>query len=324
MQIVHAANLPRFECEDYLSKGDKRRKSVTGGRPYGIRGVLIRACALIFCGFLAAGAASAQVPDGCNPLPPVPPNDFSAPPNLDLIKRGVLYYRCTRYEADIAAVLHEAKEWVAQRAPQVTQPAIVLDIDETSLSNWTQIYRDQFAYSADGPVPSRSTRFLRRPAMATQRGGAGDQARARSCTNSPRCSWMSAPPCRPVDVFFVTGRQESGEPVDGETPTQSTMENLNKVGYLGLSPDHLYMRRKGFPGPVENFKTAARTEIEQKFNVTIIANVGDQDSDLVGGRAERAFKVPSPLLISSRQGWSSFSGRSPLPAAGSRNRGRRC
>lgn len=75
------------------------------------------------------------------------------------------------------------------------------------------------------------------------------------------------------------------------------MENLNKVGYLSLSPDHLYMRRKGFPGPVENFKTAARTEIEQKFNVTIIANVGDQDSDLVGGHAERTFKVPNPFYF---------------------------
>src|SRR6185437_4465336 len=81
-----------------------------------------------------------------------------------------------------------------------------------------------------------------------------------------------------------------------------TMENLNKVGYLGLSPDHLYMRRKGFPGPVENFKMAARTEIEQKFNVTIIANVGDQDSDLVGGHAERTFKVPNPFISSRRGG----------------------
>jgi len=268
---------------------------VTGGRPYGIRGVLIRACALIFCGFLAAGAASAQVPDGCNPLPPVPPNDFSAPPNLDLIKRGVLYYRCTRYEADIAAVLHEAKEWVAQRAPQVTQPAIVLDIDETSLSNWTRIYRDQFAYFANGPCRLDQPGFC-----GDQQWQRNEEAPAIKPTldlyKFARCLDVASP-CRPVDVFFVTGRQESGEPIDGETPTQWTMENLNKVGYLGLSADHLYMRRKGFPGPVENFKMAARTEIEQKFNVTIIANVGDQDSDLVGGHAERTFKVPNPFYF---------------------------
>lgn len=73
------------------------------------------------------------------------------------------------------------------------------------------------------------------------------------------------------------------------------MENLAKAGYLGLSSDHLYMRRKGIPGPVENFKTFARNEIEQKFNATIIANLGDQDSDLVGGHAERTFKLPNPF-----------------------------
>jgi acid phosphatase len=57
------------------------------------------------------------------------------------------------------------------------------------------------------------------------------------------------------------------------------------------------MRPKDSAGPVEDFKTAARTEIERKFNVRIIANVGDQDSDLIGGHAERTFKVPNPFYF---------------------------
>lgn len=263
--------------------------------PCTTRGVLVRAFALVLCGLLTAGAASAQAPDGCDPLPPAPSNDFSAPPNLDLIKQRALYYRCTRYEADIAAVLREAREWVAARAPQVAKPAIVLDIDETSLSNWTRIYRDQFAYFANGPC------LLDRPGfcgdLQWQR---SEQAPAIKPTldlyRFARCLDV-APPCRPMEVFFVTGRHENGEPIDGDKPTQWTIENLNKVGYLGLSPDHLYMRPENSTGLVENFKTQARAEIEQKFNVTIIANVGDQDSDLVGGHAERTFKVPNPFYF---------------------------
>src|SRR5580698_7112749 len=117
----------------------------------GIRAVLLAVFAFVCCSFFAAGPAAAQVPDGCNPLPAAQPMDFSAPPNLDLFKRRLVYYRCTQYDADIAAVLHEAKQWVATRGPQVAKPAIVLDIDETSLSNWSRIYRDQFAYFKKGP-----------------------------------------------------------------------------------------------------------------------------------------------------------------------------
>ncbi len=261
----------------------------------GIRAVPLIAFALACCSLFAAGAAYAQVPDGCDPPPAVQPMDFSAPPNLDAFKRRLVYYRCTQYDADIAAVLHEAKQWVAKRAPQVAKPALVLDIDETSLSNWSRIYRDQFAYFIKGPCPLDRRSFC--GDLQWQR---DERAPAIQPTldlyKSARCQDV-AQPCRPVDVFFITGRHAASEPLDGETPTQLTYENLDKAGYLGLSPDHLYMRPKDSAGPVEDFKTAARSEIERKFNVTIIANVGDQDSDLIGRHAERTFKVPNPFYF---------------------------
>jgi hypothetical protein len=34
----------------------------------------------------------------------------------------------------------------------VANPAIVLDIDETSLSNWPEIPADEFGYIGDGPA----------------------------------------------------------------------------------------------------------------------------------------------------------------------------
>jgi hypothetical protein len=72
--------------------------------------------------------------------------DFSQPFNLDFIKNRLVSYRCTQYGADVAKALAEARDWVAMRASQVSKPAIVLDIDETSLSNWTRIYKNHFAF----------------------------------------------------------------------------------------------------------------------------------------------------------------------------------
>ena len=258
-----------------------------------IRGILPAGLALACCSLVAAGPALAQVPEGCNPAPAAQAMAFSAPLNLDLIKRQLVYYRCTQYDAEIAAVLREAKRWVAARAPQVAKPAIVLDIDETSLSNWTRIYRDQFAYFVKGPCPLDRHGFC--GDLEWQR---SEQAPAIKPTldlyKFARCQ-DGLQSCQQIDVFFVTGRHERNETIDGKTPRQWTMENLAKAGYLGLSSDHLYMRRPGIPGPVENFKTFARGEIEQKFDVTIVANLGDQDSDLVGGHAERTFKLPNPF-----------------------------
>jgi len=87
---------------------------------------------------LAAAPVWAQAPEGCPPPPQA--IDFSQPLNLDFIKNRLVSYRCTQYDADVAKALAEARDWVATRAPQVNKPAIVLDIDETSLSNWTRIY----------------------------------------------------------------------------------------------------------------------------------------------------------------------------------------
>ena len=45
------------------------------------------------------------------------------------------------------------------------------------------------------------------------------------------------------------------------------------------------------------YKSAARAKIEQQ-GYRIILNVGDQESDLAGGHATRAFKLPNPFYYS--------------------------
>lgn len=86
---------------------------------------------------------------------------------------------------------------------------------------------------------------------------------------------------RGVGIFFITARPDVIE--------QVTRGNLVHVGYPITG---LYQRSLGeiFGDPAE-FKTAKRAEIESQ-GYTIIANIGNNTSDLVGGHAERTFKLP--------------------------------
>ncbi|OSZ61684.1 hydrolase [Streptomyces pharetrae CZA14] len=86
---------------------------------------------------------------------------------------------------------------------------------------------------------------------------------------------------RGVAIFFVTARPDLIGAV--------TKANLTTVGYPVTG---LYQRSllDLFGSPAE-FKTAKRAEIEAK-GYTIIANIGNNTTDLVGGHAEATFKLP--------------------------------
>ncbi|WP_055695564.1 HAD family acid phosphatase [Streptomyces prasinopilosus] len=86
---------------------------------------------------------------------------------------------------------------------------------------------------------------------------------------------------RGVSVFFVTARPG----IVGAF----TEYNLDHAGYESAG---LYVR--GFLDLFRNvaeYKTAQRADIEAK-GYTIIANIGNNTTDLSGGRAERTYKLP--------------------------------
>lgn len=86
---------------------------------------------------------------------------------------------------------------------------------------------------------------------------------------------------RGVAVFFVTARPG--------ILYSLTEHNLTSVGY---PVSGLYVRDlPNLFSEVSAYKTAKRTEIENR-GYTIIANIGNNESDLVGGHAERTFKLP--------------------------------
>ncbi|MFC7264353.1 HAD family acid phosphatase [Streptomyces lutosisoli] len=86
---------------------------------------------------------------------------------------------------------------------------------------------------------------------------------------------------RGVDIFFVTARPG--------IIASETKWNLKTVGY---PVSGLYVRDlPDLFDEVSAYKTSKRAQIES-LGYTIIANVGNNTSDLVGGHAERTFKLP--------------------------------
>jgi putative acid phosphatase of HAD superfamily subfamily IIIB len=76
--------------------------------------------------------------------------------NLGQLKEQLKSYHHGAYAEDIGKVLDQAKKYLIQQmesVPKPTKPAIVLDIDETSLSNWKQMEQDDFGYFPKGDCP---------------------------------------------------------------------------------------------------------------------------------------------------------------------------
>jgi hypothetical protein len=90
-----------------------------------------------------------------------------------------------------------------------------------------------------------------------------------------------------VKVFFITGRPEQIR--------AGTLRNLRAAGYTGKYELHMrpadYTNESAVPA-----KRASRKAIEQR-GFTIIANVGDQRSDLKGGFSERNYKLPNLIYL---------------------------
>jgi predicted secreted acid phosphatase len=202
------------------------------------------------------------------------------PPNVGQLKLQLRDYRyCGAYDADFAAKIAEAKGYLEMRASQVERAALVLDIDETSLSNWLEIDQDDFAFIPGG-------------ACTLQPGAAcGDQQwelSSRAEALRPTLDLFNAAKAFGVTVFFITGRQERFDLRD------ATVANLKRAGYDGWQ--ELVMRPIASAGSVSDYKSSARKAIMDR-GYKIIVNVGDQQSDLDGGFAERAFRLPNPFYF---------------------------
>lgn len=221
------------------------------------------------------------------------------PPNLGRLKSDLkLYYRCS-YRAAVRKVLSAARDFMERNASgSAANPAIVLDIDETSLSNWAEIWQNDFGYFAEGACEMKPK---------TPCGVHAWELMAVDPPIEPTLELFNVARAKNIAVFFITGRDE------GPAPRAATEDNLRKAGYSGWTK--LIMKGSLPECGKENttaFKRCARKSIEDE-HYTIVANVGDQWSDLdwdgnpppkeepgaplTGSFSKAIFKVPNPFYI---------------------------
>lgn len=194
---------------------------------------------------------------------------LAEPNNLGVLKKQLVsYHDSGNYIKEINQVITEAIHYlhqeinINQHRSHPKKLAIVLDIDETSLSNYTHMQQDDFANN-----PNKIMAEL---------------LEANEPAIQPTLDLYQQALKNNVAVFFVTGREESLR--------DATVQNLHTAGYMNWNG--LELRTK--PMPTIAYKTAARNKITQQ-GYTIIASIGDQDSDLIGGYAKRTFKLPNPF-----------------------------
>jgi acid phosphatase len=222
--------------------------------------------ALALCVALAAGCASAA---------PATPTFV---PSLADTKRQVgEYVSSGRYEMEIGAVVREARAYLSRLLGDgVARLAIVLDIDETSLSNLPALRANDYGFIIPGPCD-----LTRGPC-----GFAAWVEQARAEPIKPVLELARFARERGVAVFFLTGRPERFR--------AATERNLRAAGYewtgVILKPDDLTTHSAA------DFKAVERRKLTEQGYV-IAVNIGDQLSDLDGGFAQRTYKLPNPFYF---------------------------
>lgn len=199
---------------------------------------------------------------------------YSEPANLSLLRKTVeAYHDSGAYDRELNAVIQKARHFINQRAEMnahLKHPkklAIVLDIDETSLSYYSRMVPRQFVATKEQFIEEIKTADAPaiKPTLALYR----DAIR------------------HDVAVFFVTGRPESVK-----AATEKNLKNAGFTTWAGLyfKPNN-YKNQSAIP-----YKSHMRSKITHQ-GYTILASIGDQYSDLKGGYTEAGFKLPNPYYF---------------------------
>lgn len=195
------------------------------------------------------------------------------PPNLGKLQLQLENYHDCKgnhgcYTTDLdreTAIATAALEREARLNPHA-KLAVVLDIDETSLSNYSEIRQADFAYNAD-----QWNRWV-------------EQAAAPAIPGTLR--FYQEAQKLGIPVFFITGRPESQR--------AATEKNLRSQGYMHWAG--LVLRTPAeAQTPTTIYKAGARQKIVGA-GYRIAVNMGDQMSDLNGSpQADVSVKLADPF-----------------------------
>jgi predicted secreted acid phosphatase len=147
--------------------------------------------------------------------------------------------------------------------------ALVMDIDETSVTSYCEMQRENYGY-----IPAMKSAWeITLDAAVAIPGALRLVQRAQAAK---------------VDVFFITGRKEN--------ETEGTVKMLEAAGFHGWKG--LYLKPSAeHDVVVGTFKASRRQRIVDQ-GYRLILNVGDQWSDLKGApQAEVSVKLPNPFYF---------------------------
>jgi len=237
---------------------------------------LVAGWILVTLGLHGSGCARAHGPARVPAIQNVAATPAEVPNLFDVQRQVEHYIDSGQYDADVTRVAGEAQAYLEQRAGVATKPAIVLDIDETSLSNWPA-----YRINGWGRVVNGGCDLEQGPC-----GLRAWQARGRATALQPTLQLARRAKALGVAVFFISGRPPELR--------EATERNLRERGYEW---DQVIIFPEGarFASAVD-FKAPERRKITER-GYTILLTMGDQESDLAGGYAERTFKLPNPVYF---------------------------
>jgi hypothetical protein len=198
----------------------------------------------------------------------------------------------SNYAKEARGVAADGKRWISTRHHTRGTKAILLDVDDTALATWNYEIASNWAFN-----PTTNGQFVtdqKFPAVP----GMVDLVKT-----AEREGYA---------VFFLTGRgaaQEQatlgnltadGVGVDAGFPKPTTLRGGEDGLFTkpAVADYPAYLKKACAADPngactTIHYKSATRAHIES-LGYDIVANFGDQFSDLKGGYADRTFKLPNP------------------------------
>jgi predicted secreted acid phosphatase len=222
-------------------------------------------------------------------------------PNIDSVKKTIYTYygdptgsgvantTSSPYISEMTKIAgqqrHRLLQTCATEASRGQHPAVVLDADDTTLWGYEmEVGAMKFVF--DPTVQDtqwvQPQKFLATPAMVSL----ANDAAAAGCT-----------------LVGLTGRNDNQK--------AATLGNLAKVGYTGFTSANYFTKwvsgttPPSYVTPADcvkyptcttiEYKSTVRRHVERDLGYDVVANFGDQYSDLVGGSADRVVKLPNPM-----------------------------
>ncbi|MFI9561869.1 HAD family acid phosphatase [Streptomyces rishiriensis] len=192
------------------------------------------------------------------------------------------------YAQDLASIDKAARKYIDKAARKAVRkgekPAVVFDVDDTLLLSLD--YEKRYNYTYNSATWAAYVNKADRPAVF----------------GSPELVRYAQK--KGVEVFYNSGLAEAQR--------SAAVENLKKVGAdVNLDAGHMFLKNAAAPPSylsacatpgvwtctTVQYKSGTRKHIEDDLGYEIIADFGDQYSDLDGGYADRTYKLPNPTYF---------------------------